>query len=774
MKLRALKGIKKNERLRHVLAAFLVACLLSWGGILDPLDQVIWATEARFAPKPASGDIVFVGTPVNLADPNQPQRRSDLAAALTTLDRSGVKHVFLNVVFDKPGSATDDKALATAIAKLGSRITLARWSVREFGQPTTKASLPEISGLSGEVSVYRNIDALFGYTWQMPYALKHGNKINPNLPTAIAGLKTWPSGEFQIDYNFSYSSIPHKSLAQLTDDGGNAADLRGKTVLIGSLDTGPSNSANIPGHIAVPASYVSIYAAETLKAGIPLAISGLAPALLTAIALIATAMLTAFRRRRRAIYTALTVISPLSALVVFHHGTTISYAPVASLFAIFAGLRFWSTKTRQQTLQDALTGLPNFRALQKDIAKSKNASAIAIIVAKIHRYDEVLSTLPKQHHADYVLEIANRFRIADLELAVYKDDGKYLAWTGPGNDREQLESHLKGLRAVFTQPIRIADSTIDVGITFGVDDTADTDPARKLSTANSAADRSTEAHQPIIFAEQSAEVDRIWNISLQAKIDEALEKRHIYVVFQPQVSLRTGDLVGAEALVRWNDPERGFISPAYFIEQCEQAGRMDTLTKRVLEDAITAAGKFTSPGQPFSMSVNISATMLQDDHVYQMVKNVIEQTGFDPHNIILEITETAKISDYSAAASVMERLLTLGVRFSIDDFGVGAANFETLLRLPFDELKVDRTFVALICSNPKAREITAQLIELGNKARITVVAEGIEDAQTLEELRHMGCHVAQGYWISRPLEFKNFVEFQQVDAAKRAIVSMNG
>jgi EAL domain-containing protein (putative c-di-GMP-specific phosphodiesterase class I) len=374
----------------------------------------------------------------------------------------------------------------------------------------------------------------------------------------------------------------------------------------------------------------------------------------------------------------------------------------------------------------------------------------AVVVAKVHRFDEVLSSLPAKHHGEYVRQVADRLRIADEDLVIYSNGGRYLAWMQQADDEEQLRAHLSGLRAVLAHPLDVSGTAVDVGITFGADATAEDDASRKIAAAASAAERTTEAHNPVLLARESSEADRLWNVSLQAKIDQALGSGEIYVVYQPQFDLRTGTMFGAEALVRWDDCERGPISPAYFIEQCEQVGRMDALTKKVFQEAIGSVASSPLAEMDFQLSINVSAILLHDLRVVDMLAEVLSSCPFPASRLTLEITETSRISDYDNARVVMDQLRALGVRLSIDDFGVGATSMETLLLLPFDELKIDRMFVSRVRDSAKARSIVESLVRLGADLGITTIAEGVEDAETLSTLKEVRCDAAQGYFLGRP------------------------
>ena len=224
----------------------------------------------------------------------------------------------------------------------------------------------------------------------------------------------------------------------------------------------------------------------------------------------------------------------------------------------------------------------------------------------------------------------------------------------------------------------------------------------------------------------------------------------IYLVYQPQFDLETGRLYGAEALARWHDPERGEIPTSYFIEQCEQVGRMDALTRKVFDDALATVSDSPFAPTDFNLSMNVSATMLGDFEIVRILEASLERSRLSPANVTIEMTETARIADLRQAGAVMSNIKELGVRLSADDFGVGAASFEPFLELPFDELKIDRLFVAQVVRDAKARRIVEHLVKLGRALEIRVLAEGVEDQATLEILKSLGCPAAQGFKLGRP------------------------
>ncbi len=421
---------------------------------------------------------------------------------------------------------------------------------------------------------------------------------------------------------------------------------------------------------------------------------------------------------------------------------------------IFGAIRLWHHFYRRAPLVNNLSGLPTFEKLERDLARAKLKDASALVVARIHRVDEVLASLPRAKHGEYMQLIADRLRINDESLTVYSNAGRYFAWLQSYEHSDQLRSHLAGLRAIFASPLTIDDFAVDVGITFGADTGKEANPTKRISSALAAVDKTSEAMDPVILANQASDEERRWSISLQARLDQAMKSGEIYLVYQPQFDLRTRRMFGVEALARWADPVRGEIAPSYFVEQCEQVGRMDALTRKVFADALSEVAESPFAAMDFNLSMNVSATMLGDFEVVRLLEEALAASRVPPSKITIEITETARIADFQRAGIVMSELKQLGVRLSADDFGVGAASFEPFLQLPFDELKIDRLFVTRVQTDRKARKIVEHLVTLGRDLDILVLAEGVEDETTFEVLRSLGCPAAQGYQLGRPMSLE--------------------
>jgi len=244
----------------------------------------------------------------------------------------------------------------------------------------------------------------------------------------------------------------------------------------------------------------------------------------------------------------------------------------------------------------------------------------------------------------------------------------------------------------------------------------------------------------------------ILRLDLEADLHRALEHDEFVLHYQPQVDLRTGALVGLEALVRWQHPGRGMVSPHEFVGVAESCGLIVALGEWVIGEACRQAGEWglqPGPGSP-SLSVNLSARQLAQSDLSELVARHAAAGGIDPGVLIAELTETSVLRSDEPTNAALDRLCALGVRLSLDDFGTGHASLSVLAELPLHEVKIDRSFVGEILTHPHKHAIVTAIGALADSLGLTAVAEGIETAKQLAECRRLGIHVGQGYLFSRP------------------------
>ncbi len=252
--------------------------------------------------------------------------------------------------------------------------------------------------------------------------------------------------------------------------------------------------------------------------------------------------------------------------------------------------------------------------------------------------------------------------------------------------------------------------------------------------------------------------------ALVGELAEAIKTDQLFLQYQPKLDCRGGRMTAVEALVRWRHPTRGIVPPDQFIALAESMGLIDALTDWVVTTAARQSAEWRRQGLPLGIAVNISAKNTQDIDLPDRLVDLCRAEGADPADMILELTETSAMRDAVQMMDVLTRLRVKGFRLSIDDFGTGYSSLVQLQRMPFSELKVDRSFVMQMTRSKDCRVIVEIVIDLARKLGLTSVAEGVESQAILDELLALGCDAAQGYHLSRPVDAARIPEVVQAYA----------
>jgi diguanylate cyclase (GGDEF)-like protein/PAS domain S-box-containing protein len=258
--------------------------------------------------------------------------------------------------------------------------------------------------------------------------------------------------------------------------------------------------------------------------------------------------------------------------------------------------------------------------------------------------------------------------------------------------------------------------------------------------------------------------------SLEGNLRGALDRNEFMLMYQPKIALTTGEISGVEALIRWQHPERGLIQPLKFVPIAEESGLIVPIGHWVLLQACRQACLWAQAGlPPVRVAVNVSALQFASKDFLSSVRAALISTGMDPRNLELELTETVLMGDAEAAMQTLRALKAIGVQLAVDDFGVGYSSFSYLRKFPLDALKVDRSFISDISSNPDNAMILSALINIGKSLKHRVVAEGVETEEQLHFLRQEGCSEGQGYFFCRPVIAEKFADFLQHGVTESAV-----
>lgn len=422
------------------------------------------------------------------------------------------------------------------------------------------------------------------------------------------------------------------------------------------------------------------------------------------------------------------------------------------------------------TLHDPLTGLPNrpgfTTALDQKLA-TRGCDHVAVLVIDLDRFKAVNDSLGRAAADELLIVVAQRLRSTTRETStVARLSGDEFAIVG------QLDAQgaaalgrrlLQDLAApVVLDGLEVRVSASIGGAVAGIDDDTAEALLRRgeigLHRAKALGRGRVEFHEP---SDNDPEVQRL---HVLGQLRSGIAAGQLRVHYQPRVDLRTAQFVGAEALVRWQHPTRGLLPPSEFIDVAEESGLVRELGAWVLREAVHQAARWNRDGaaaSPVTMAVNLSTRQLSQPDIVELVASVLAESGFDPADLTLEITETALMHDARAAAVTLRRLKALGVRIAIDDFGTGYGSLTYLQQFPIDELKIDRSFVAQLGSDHDRENsaIVAACVQLAHAVGIDALAEGVETEAQRPVLIDLGCDLAQGYYFARPLTAEGLLDW---------------
>lgn len=429
-------------------------------------------------------------------------------------------------------------------------------------------------------------------------------------------------------------------------------------------------------------------------------------------------------------------------------------------------LRESHEKLHHTVYHDVLTGLPNRNYFVDEInnlleARVQTREDFAIIFLDLNRFKTINDSLGYSVGDEMIRTVAQRLgssgvegcsvgRFGGDEFAVImkgiRSPGDAIALTNWINSQVAQPYDLLG-RHVFT--------SASVGI--AISDDRYSDAEELLRDADIAMYNAKEANKPFVIFDQIMHSRAVSLLELETDLRLAVERHEFELFYQPIVSLGDTSLLGFEALIRWNHPSRGLVTPGEFIDTAESTGLMIPMTLQVLRTAceqLTRWKRSRLAPRSLVMSVNLSASHLSQPDVVDQLNGIIEETGIDPSCLKLEITESAVMGNAEAVIEVLKKIQRLGVQLSIDDFGTGYSNLSYLHRFPIDTLKVDRSFVSTMEEGTENGEIVRSVIALAKALRLSVIAEGIESIHQFHQLRILGCEFGQGYLFSRPLPEK--------------------
>lgn len=451
-----------------------------------------------------------------------------------------------------------------------------------------------------------------------------------------------------------------------------------------------------------------------------------------------------------------------------YSGSMIAYQAGVMVFDQTQDLRnkaeFLEKQTNHISTHDPVTDLPN-RALFYDrveraiIAANTHHQVLAIILIEIENFKDVHDALGRNNSDMVLKQISTRLQGVSRNCdSIAKIDGNVFGiLLGEIVDLTETERLAKNIHKAMEPPFRVNQLEVtlhaDVGIVHFPEHGEDVDTL--VQRAGVALHKAQSSENGYAFYD-SSDSSTPHRLTLLADLRHAIERGGLELYYQAKVSVQTGKLYGAEALVRWNHPVHGVILPDEFITMAERTRMIRPLTLWVLKQAFWDCVQWRKQGLDLKISVNLSPKDLHDPELPDIIAGVAASTAIKPEWIMLEITEGSVMSDPESALEIIQRLHRMGFQFSIDDFGTGYSSLAYLKKMPLTELKIDKSFVMDIMQSENDVAIVNAIIHLAHNLGLHVTAEGVEDEPIMAKLKGFGCDLAQGYYLNKPLPVKEF------------------
>jgi len=419
---------------------------------------------------------------------------------------------------------------------------------------------------------------------------------------------------------------------------------------------------------------------------------------------------------------------------------------------------------------DYLTGLPNRILLQDRVDHAvahalRNGSKVALVSIDLDGFKTINDSLGHSVGDEMLKDVALRLRECLRKTDTISRQGGdefVLVLPDVSDAKAVVIPIVKKILDVFKTPFaiekRLLSTSVSMGIALAPDDGETFELL--LQKADTAMYRAKElGRNTYCFYTDRMNRDMLEQLKMQSELARAVEKRDFLLYYQPQIDLREKRITGVEALVRWNHPESGIISPATFIPLAEASGLIVPIGEWVIQEACTKAAHWLRNGMPLSIAVNISAIQFKRGDLVSVVEKSLAQTGLPARYLELELTESTMMHDTENTLKTVCRLKEIGVRLSIDDFGTGYSSLAYLKRFDVDKLKIDQSFVRDICQDHEDAVIVKTIIQMAKSLNLKTVAEGVESDEILKVLETHGCDEVQGYYFAKPMKFDEFERY---------------
>jgi diguanylate cyclase (GGDEF)-like protein len=440
-------------------------------------------------------------------------------------------------------------------------------------------------------------------------------------------------------------------------------------------------------------------------------------------------------------------------------------------------------EARHQAGTDDLTELPNRRLFRRRVTDAVRAvttadASLAVAIIDLDNFKELNDTLGHQAGDGLLCSVGPRIRLAlrSTDTVARLGGDEFAVLLDPAPDTVGIVKVAEKILHALREPFDIQGISLRLTASIGIAEFPGdaTDYDELIQHADIAMYQAKVAGDRYAFYARELDTNSRERLALASELAVALEDGGIEVHFQPKAITSSREIVGVEALVRWRRADGSLLAPIHFIGVAEVAGLSRTLTRKVLELALAQLGVWRRAGHPLQVAINTTVADLLDTAFPDEIATALASHGLPPEALILEVTETSVLSDPARIKNVLGQLGELGVKLSLDDFGTGYSSLTHLRTLPVGEVKLDRSFVAGMCTDLTDAAIVRATVELAHRLGIAVVAEGVEDERTWDALDALGCEYIQGYALSRPVPAAELSALLETEANDDGVVAIAG
>jgi len=764
-------------------AAFAIAAgILALAFVFDataPVDNALHDWRSRLVSRQPSGQVAVVEIDSkSLREAGEwPWPRARFAQAIRNLRAAGAQLIGFDVDFSARAPGQNDLALAEAIEGDPGAVVLPTF-LQRTGVANTPLRDLSVNAVIGSVNVVLDSD---GRVRRYYRGFRQADGYHASMGAVLAGAAYGEDQPFLIDFAIRPDQIPHLSFNDVLSNNFDKSLVRGRNILVGSTALELGDEFSTPAGLELPGVYIHALAFESLIQG--RAMTRLRGEIILFAALCVLAILWPRRMRgQRKIWPQIAVAIALitgsvAIQTIFPLSIDIGLPLLAQTMALVAAIRAEFLERERALIEererhlrfiafhDPETSLPNRRALLNKLeqdATPTGSAFTAVLVLGIHRFSVLRGAIGYVNANKLVAALAARLAARlPSGSASFSVSTSILGLVAHVNDRQEAAALCEALLSDLEAEIVVEQQEICVTGRVGAAISQGLTADRLLEQATIALDQAWRTHQRHVLFDQDTAPDALVQFALISDMKKGLARGEFHLVYQPKMNLRQRNIIGAEALVRWDHPSFGAISPDRFVRAAEETGAIHDLTLWALARAIADQAVLRRQGIDLPISVNLSARTLTHAEICQRAIAAIRESDAD---ICFEITETAIIDAPDAAIASLEAMRHANIAISIDDYGSGLSSLAYLKQIAADELKIDRALVVDLTTNARDTLILKSTVDLAHGLGMSVVAEGVETEHTLALLTSTGCDSVQGFVVSKPLALAQLAQFVAASA----------